>query len=240
VRAACKKRVTELTAVIPTVVFLVKDSTGRDQTEVQVSMDGETLADHLDGSPLAVDSGQHHFTFEVAGQPSFDQSFLIDQGNRGRRESITLPAPPPPAPPPEAAVATSETTPGAAAGGSSHGPWRPVAFGVGGVGVAGLIVGGGTGGLAVSKWNASQSECASAAQCPQHSQSVSDHNSASGLATVSTIAFVAGGVAVAGAALLFFMAPGKAEANTTPGATSVRVIPSVGPGGGSLTVRGVF
>jgi hypothetical protein len=77
VKAACKKRATDLATAIPTVIFAVKDASGKDVTDVKVSMDGEALADHIDGSALSVDPGQHTFTFAAAGVPPIDQSFLL-------------------------------------------------------------------------------------------------------------------------------------------------------------------
>jgi hypothetical protein len=239
VRAACKKRVAELTPGIPTVIFAVKDSAGSAVTDVRVSMDGDSIADHLDGTGISVDAGQHTFTFEASGHPSLDQPLLIMQGKKDRRETITLADPPPP-PPPEVVASDATASSDASKGGGSGGLVRPLAFGLGGVGVASVIVGGVTGGLALSKWNSSTSECGSPTQCPNHAQSVSDHNGASSLATVSTITFVAGGVSLAAATLLFFLSPSRSEANATPGATSWRVSPSVGPGGGGMTVEGAF
>jgi len=245
VRATCKKYVTYLTAAIPTVEFFATDELGHDMFDVKVSMDGEPLVDHLEGAAIPVDPGEHTFTFEVAGQPPVNHSFLIVQGKKNRREVMTLLASPPHGPPPVAVgPARPEAMPGADSGGTSPSPWKTVAFTTGGVGVASLLVGGIAGGVALSKWNASQSECASPTQCQNHSQSVQDHDSALSLATVSTVTFVIGGAALAGATLLLLLSPSRsAEAATAP-ATSLRVIPSVGPGlavrGGTMTVGGVF
>jgi hypothetical protein len=238
VRAACKKRVTDLNGSIPSIVFLAQDHAGHDLAAVRVSMDGDAIADHLDGTALSIDPGQHQFTFETDGLPTVEQSFLIVQGQKDRREVIAF-APPKPVPPPIAVV--SNAPPGADSGtGKPWGTQRTLALGIGGVGVASLIVGGVTGGLAISKWNASQSECGSTAQCPDHAQSVSDHNAASTLAVVSTITFIAGGAAVAAATLLFFTAPSQSAASATQGAKQLHVSPSVGPYGGGLTLEGAF
>jgi hypothetical protein len=139
----------------------------------------------------------------------------------------------------EVAVASKpEATPDADKGGSSHGPLRTIAWVTGGVGVACLIAGGVTGGMAISKWNASQSEC-STTQCPSHAQAVSDHDSASSLATVSTVLFVAGGAALATGTLLFFLSPSRGDEKGTEAATW-RARPTVGPHGAGLSLEGVF
>jgi hypothetical protein len=240
VRAACKKRLATLGAAIPTIAFAAKDSAGHDLSDVTVSMDGESLADHLDGTALSADPGAHTFTFQVAGQPSMDQSFVLTEGQKNRHETVTFPAPPPPpAPAPVATAPPSSTDADTGASGSSHGPLRTVAFVVGGIGIAGLVVGGVTGALALSKSNASQSACGSASDCPQHSASVSDYNSASSLSTVSTIAFVGGGVALAAGVTFFLLSPRRGEASPAP-ATAFRVDPVVGVNTGGVTFKGVF
>jgi hypothetical protein len=233
VRAACKKRAASLNLAIPTIVFAVKDSTGHDVTDVRVSVDGDSLADHIDATALSVDPGQHTFTFDTGGQPSFDQSFLITEAQKDRHETITLPAPPPPPPPPVVAATDSGTS------GSSGGTMKLLAYGLGGVGLASIVVGGVMGGLAISKWHDSESECGSPTQCPNHTQSVSDHNTASTFATVSTITLIAGGVALATGVTLFFVAPKKTEGGAPQG-TSLRVDPLLGPGVEGLKLEGLF
>jgi hypothetical protein len=241
VRAACKKRAAALDAAIPTIIFLAKDQAGRDLSEVRVSMDGASLADRLDGTALSVDPGQHTFTFEVSGQTPVDQSFLINQKEKDRRETITLTVPPPP--PPVAVVAATPSEPGADTGtSSSRGPLRTAAFVLGGVGVASLVAGGVTGGLAISKWHSSESECGSATQCPDHAQSVGDHNAASTLATISTVTVIVGGVALATGVTLFFVAPRRTEQPANAGAAGafLEFDPILGPGTGGMALKGVF
>jgi hypothetical protein len=236
VRTACRKRAGDLSVAIPTIIFTAKDSTGQSLTDVKVTMDGDSFADRLDGNTaLSADPGQHTFTFEIAGQAPMDQSFLLTDGQKDRRETVTFPAPPPP-PAPVAAVGSSGTD---SSSGTSNGPLRPIAYTLGGVGAASLIVGGVTGAIAISKKNASESACGSATQCSNHAESVSDHNTASSLATVSTITFIAGGVALAAGVTLFFLAPKKSESGTPQG-TSFRVDPVLGPLGGGLKMEGSF
>lgn len=239
VKAACTKRVVALNKAIPTIIFVAKDKNdeSHELTDVKVSMDGEPLTDHLDGTALSVDPGQHTFTFEVTGQPSVDQSFLITEGQKDRRETVTLAAPPPP-PPPAVAVETPSPT-DASASGSSR-PLRTVGLVAGGVGVAGLVAGGVVGGLALGKWHTSESECESATQCSNHAQSVSDHSSATSLATVSTALLIVGGVALATGVTLFFVAPKKEGAAAPPPSAFFEVSPILAPGNAGMMVKGVF
>jgi|HubBroStandDraft_4_1064222.scaffolds.fasta_scaffold15428_2 hypothetical protein len=236
VRKACQKRVADLATAIPTVVFLVKDSKGHGVSAVNVSLDGDSLADHLDGTALSVDPGQHTFTFETAGMPPYDQSFLIIEGQKDRHETITLPAPAPASPPPPPVAPVVGTADGATTHSS---PMTPVAFGLGGVGLATLIVGAVTGALADSKWHDSESECGTATQCPNHAQSVNDHNTASSLATVSTVTLIAGGAALAAGVTLFFAAPKATDEKPSQG-LSLRVDPLLGPGVEGFRLEGHF
>src|ERR1700690_180086 len=65
VRDDCMQRLDELERAQPTIVFDVKDSAGKDISAVAVTVDGRRLADRLDGRAIAVDSGEHTFSFLV-------------------------------------------------------------------------------------------------------------------------------------------------------------------------------
>jgi hypothetical protein len=67
VRETCQLRVRDLNAAIPTIVFLAKDAAGQDIVAVKVLMDGEPIGDRLDGTAIAVDPGQHKFSFGAPG-----------------------------------------------------------------------------------------------------------------------------------------------------------------------------
>ena len=98
VRTECIRRVTELNAAIPTVVFEAKDPAGNDLSDVKVTMDGQPLAERLDGPALTIDPGVHLFVFEAPGQPAVQKKFVIREGDRERRERITLGKAPPSVP----------------------------------------------------------------------------------------------------------------------------------------------
>jgi hypothetical protein len=107
---------------------------------------------------------------------------------------------------------------------------------VGGVGVAGLALGSIFGAMSMSKWSSAQSDCKSATDCTNHAQALSDKDAASSNATISTVAFVGGGIALAAGAALFFLAPAGGGSS----GTALRVAPSVGPGSAGAVVKGVF
>ena len=67
---------------MPTVVFEAKDAAGAIVFAVKVKMDGDLLAERLQGSALPIDPGEHTFTFEVAGRPSVEKHLMIFEGEK--------------------------------------------------------------------------------------------------------------------------------------------------------------
>jgi len=144
-------------------------------------------------------------------------------------ESAPLAASPPspaevPAPPQEAAPLPSPVAPEA-----SHGLGSQRAFGLvaGAIGVVGLGVGAAFGVLAMTKQSSAQNTCPNP-QCPTQ-DGVNAWNDAGSAGNVATVGFVVGGVALAGAAVLWFTAPSSGTVTTKL---------SVGPGG--VQVRGTW
>jgi hypothetical protein len=90
IRAECLRRVADTNVAIPTIVFEAKDASGNDLSVVKVSMDGQTLAEQLEGPALSIDPGVHVFTFETPGQPVVQKRFVIREGEKDRRERITI------------------------------------------------------------------------------------------------------------------------------------------------------
>jgi hypothetical protein len=248
VRDDCIKRLDEIDRVQPTLVFDVQDAAGRDVIAVRVTVDGALLTDRLSGASVPIDPGEHVFTFEAEGHPPVQRTLLVKENDKDRKEHIVvgaasagpLVATPPPAPavgpkpsapettapPAPPAESRSSSAPRASASGA-----KTAAFVVSGAGVVGLAVGGIFGALSFAKWGSAQSECLSATSCTSHPLAVSDRSDAVTDATVSTVAFVAGGVALAAGATLFFVARSG---------SAVAIAPSVGPGGSGMVVKGAF
>ena len=228
IRKECIHRVDEVDAAIPTLIFEAKDAGGNDLGAVKVTMDGEVLAERLDGTALPIDPGEHTFVLETAGLPLVQKHFVLREGQKDRRETVTfvplapppptakpaLPPPPAPAPPP---------TPEHADG---MGAQRVIALVAGGVGIVGLGFGTAFGLAALSKRNSAQQECAAQCATPD---GVSMWSDAKSTANVSTVGFVVGGVALAGAAVLWFTAPAGGHATA-----------QVGIGPGALRVSGAW
>lgn len=229
VRDDCASRLDALEKVIPSVVFLAKDPSGHEFTDVSVKIDGEPLADRLDGTALAVDPGQHTFTFELQGRPTFTHSLMVHEGDRAIHERVVVPAetvpaampePAPPAPIAPTQPVTVETPVVTPVAPSSAGQGQRVAgIVLSAVGVAGLGVGGVLGALTGVSWSSSKDNC-NLTQCPNRAQALSDRDAALTMATGSNIAFAAGGVLLAAGIVVFLTAP--------HGGRTVGVLPNAG------------
>ncbi|MFO0737495.1 MAG: hypothetical protein U0270_16505 [Labilithrix sp.] len=198
VREDCTQRLDELAQHQPTIVLAARDVRGADIVKVVVKMDGTLLAERLDGRALAIDPGEHVFTFEATGMLPLERRIVVHEGAQARVESVTLadaaPAPAPaPAPTVVAKPASTATRTGAIA--------------MGGAGVVGLGVGAVLGLMAASRWQDAKDACPSAERCAYES-ATSSKSSAEGLATGSTVSFVAGATLLLGGALVYWLAPG--------------------------------
>jgi hypothetical protein len=243
VRADCTRRLDELEAAAPTIAFEIKDASGADvTTAVRVTLDGQPLSDRLTGQAMPVDPGEHTFIFEAPGHAPVTRTLTVTEGVKGRGEVITL-VPLAPGGPTSSGPAPVSPTPGPVPPGpatpesSGMAPLKVVGLALGGAGVAGLVVGGVFGGLAFSKASAQKSACASAASCSDHGGAVQDRSSGETDSTISTVAFVAGGALLAGGAVLFLVGRKPAEAQAS---AHLLVLPSAGPGGGGVMLRGEF
>jgi hypothetical protein len=88
VRQECSRRVDEVNASMPTVVFEVKDDRESDLSAVRVQLDGQLLTERLEGTALSIDPGEHTFRFEASGMRPIDRRFVIRVGEKERRERI--------------------------------------------------------------------------------------------------------------------------------------------------------
>ncbi len=191
-------------------------------------LDGKPIAEKVDGTPIEVDPGEHEFTLTAPGEAPVKLKVVLREGDRARRERVVIGAPPP-----ETALATGPGAPAIAAAdrGASQ---RLVALGLGLGGVAAIGMGTAFGLSASAKWSSAQDGCSSASACPDHDASVRDRDGAKTAATLSTIAFIAGGAAMAAGAVLYLTAP------KGPKRTGLGVTPFGMPSGGGLSIQGVL
>jgi hypothetical protein len=249
VRAACEARVRQLNEAIPRIVFEVKDASGNDLSAVAVTVDGQPFADHLDGTAIAVDPGEHTFSFAVPGEAKVFKHTVIYEGDRNRHELVLIGdasavARPPSASGPPGAQAAGAPAPSTgvqpAAGSKGLGTQKVVGLAVGGAGVAGLGIGTIFGALGMSAWSDVKTACqpGTPSRCPITAQPTASSklSAAQTDATVSTVGLIAGGVLLATGAVVFLTARHH-EVSTAP---TVAVAPTVGPGQTGLFLSGAF
>jgi hypothetical protein len=247
VREACQNRITQLNSAIPTVVFEVKDADGNDLSHVAVTMDGEPLADRLDGTPIPLDPGEHTFVFAVGGYTKQEKRLVVYQGETNRRERIQFAVPlarPSPTPasgsqgepasnPPPAEQAPSSASLGL-------GFQRVIGLTLAGVGVVGVGVGSVLGLVASSAWSRVKAACgpggpsSCATDDANRSSVVSDRDTAQKDGTLATITIIGGGALIATGLVLFLTGPQRESA------TPVALSPSLGPGQAGFACRGAF
>ncbi len=212
---------------------------------IAVTRDGTSTSQASWGVPIPVDVGTHTVVASAPGHRTFKTTIAIRTD--GDRDEVIVPKLE--AAPAGTAAATSDHPAGAAGtdadSGSRGSSQRTVGFIVGGVGVAGLAVGAITGLIAIGKNNDSKQLCPTSGACAS-SAAVDDADSAKKLGTVSTIAFIAGGLGVGFGAALVLTAPsssteragGVAPAAKT--ARSLRIVPSTDGRSAGMTFLGAF
>jgi hypothetical protein len=232
VREDCTERLDELARVVPSIIFAAKDGAGHDLSAVAVTIDGKPFVDHLDGSALELDPGEHSFNFTSGTFPPATLTLVIREGERGRHEAIVIGPPPakatlaerkqevpdPAAPTSDAGSRSEQRTPGSAQ--------RVAGWTMLGVGAAGIVVGSVFGLESKAKHEQAKS-CTTT--CPD----VLSHNAnedALKFGNISTVAFIVGAVGVAGGLTLWLTAK--------PAETSSSA--SLGVGFGSMQLRGTF
>jgi serine/threonine-protein kinase len=232
-----RSRAASLEAKLPTLTIVVPAAA--DRPDLTVTRDGEPVGRPAWGTPIPVDPGAHAVQASAPGRKTWQGQTRVD--GAGAKASIEVPALEPDA---AAAPAPGATT-SAPASGSTAAPAQPAppetpstsspgstqrAIGLilGGVGIVGVGIGAVFGFVAKSDNDGVGGNC-NQGVCNQ--QGLSSLDSAHSAATVSTIAFAAGGAALAGGALLYFLAP-----RATSG-TGLLVAPSAGPHTASLELR---
>jgi hypothetical protein len=232
IRNECTRRVADVMAAIPTIVFEAKDVSGKDVSAVKVSVDGEPLATQLDGTALSIDPGVHMFSFETAGQPKIEKQLVIREGQKGRHEPVTFgsagpvaPAPVVAPPAPVAAekpktTAPTEPAPTKSVESSGLGAQKTAAIVVAGVGVVGVGIGAAFGLRAMSKFNQANAACPG--DCPDQN-GVDLWKSTTTAGNIATAGFIVGGVGLAAGAALWFTAKPSASTEVSVGPGSIEL-----------------
>lgn len=220
VREDCTQRLNELTSAVPSLIFSAKDGTGRVLSAVAVTIDGKPWVDHLDGSALEVDPGQHTFTFQAAGFPPATVKLQIREREHALRQEILLGPPP--------AEGTSSTQPATTDGNAPISTQRILAWTALGLGATGILVGSVFGLKSKSKHDDAK---ACGTTCPDE-PSYQANEDAIKFGNISTASFIVGAVGLAGGVALWVTAK--------PSQASSKANAQIGLGLGSLQLRGNF
>ncbi len=168
----------------------------------KVLLDGEPLDNASLGVKRPVNPGDHKVEASAAGFVSQDRRFSVESGELTEVSFELLPAP-------EAAQPTEGLRPISIAG-----------FAALGLGVAGLAVGGVTGGMAMGRHGELTDACPGNVCAADQGDNLDSYRT---LGTVSTAGFVAGGVFAAVGATLVILGSGSDEPATSFDARGLRV-----------------
>lgn len=207
-----------------------------------VTRDGAKIGAGEWGVAIPVDPGEHVVAASAAGREPWEARAAVRESSA----SVTVPLL---APVPEAVAAPAAPLGPPARDAAAPPPpswWTPLRTGgvvAIGVGAATLLTGVVLGAVANGDYDDARAQCADGARgCP--ASAVSDADSAYGLASGATIAFVAGAVVAAGGAaiVLFAPSPSTSPSSASSTASSSASSPSlrVTAGAGSVVLGGSF
>ncbi|WP_438014450.1 hypothetical protein WMF18_26525 [Sorangium sp. So ce315] len=217
-----------------------------------VTRDGNRLGAAALGVALPVDPGEHRVSTQAPGGPVWEQRVTIAEGET---KTLTLeikeapaPAPTPVPAPPSRDPAPQAPTPMPPAAPEPAPPpagRRTAMYVAGGVGAAGVVVGGLMGALVLGKKSIVDQHCGSAIGAGDEkacdATGVDAAKSGNTMALVSTIGFGVGLAGLGAAAVLYLTEPKAAgpAIGATPAWVSAGVL-QVGPTGAILGARGSF
>lgn len=217
--------------------------TAPDLAGLEVTQDGQVVGRAMWGSAVPVDPGSHTVSAKAPGNRTWTKTVAV--GRDGARVAVVVPSlelepvAPAPAvpvagPAPEALAIGGAVTPAGAETAPKLSSQRTVAYVVGGVGAAGLVVGAVFGVMRGSAISERDGICPTNRCTRDESNRIDDlTNKAKSDAMISNIAFGVGAAALVGGAVLFFTAPRSQPAKAATG-----IQPWGGPGSAGLAVRG--
>ena len=187
-------------------------SPGSDVPTLEVKLDGNVVGRPTLGVALPVDPGAHRVAASASGKQPWETSVSIPPGPAEIVVSLPVlgdaPAAPASGEPDASSSPTSDRAPAAS------NTQRILAYGLGGLGVVGIGVGTVFGLKAISKNDESNEKGCTGNGCTASAAAIREDAQAAG--TLSTVAFVVGGAALAGGVVLFLTAPSATEHAGTP------------------------
>jgi hypothetical protein len=183
------------------------------------------------GIALPVDPGEHVVTTQAPGGPVHEQRFTISLDEKKTVElEVEVGAAAPAAAAPSDAVGVNVDSRDTSDPGQGR---RTIAFVVGGVGVAGVVVGAIMGGLTLGKKSTIDDHC-DGPRCDAEGKDAADSAQTTGL--VSTIGFGVGIAGLAAGTVLLLTAPKKQEASARGWTPTI----ALGPRGAGAGVQGAW
>lgn len=216
-----------------------------------VKRDGAVVAEAALGLGLPVDPGEHVVSTQAPGGALWEQKFTIAKGEK-KPLVLEVKAAPTGEARPAMVAPVVETTPESAkqaelppATGAGTNSRRAAAYAIGGVGVAGLVLGGVMGGLTLGKKSTIESHCGKAigalSELDCDKIGLDAAGSANTLGLVSTIGFAAGLAGVGAAVVLLLTEPKPAKPTTGARGPWISAdVLSAGPTGATLGAHGSF
>lgn len=222
--SSCKRKLDDLKARIPTLVFAAVAPSGEETTDVQISVDDTLAFDQLPNRPTQFDPGEYEFVFTHADASPVAKTLVIRESeNRTVRIEFGTSA---------ADGSPGPTTPVTES--SFWSPLRTTGLVTGLVGVAGIGVAAALGISANSKNAESEQRCDTSVtpnRCDV--QGVELREDAQRLGGLATASFIAGGVAVAGGVTMILLGDDDTEPAASPATGRLRL--GVAPAGVMLT-----
>lgn len=220
---------------------------------VMITRDGIEFTEASLGIGLPLDPGEHVLTTTVGSGPVHEQRITLARGEKKTVElevkepaEVPVEAPPPAVAtrPPSlsseqapAPLVAPAARPGASTGeGGGMSGRRIGALVAGGIGVAGLALGGVTGGIALSKKSVIEEHCQGNI-CDAEGKAAADASKLPGL--LSTIGFGIGAAGIAAGAVLW-LTDSSGSAGTGQVKRGVRATVDAGPAGAALRLKGVW
>lgn len=205
-------------------------STDADLPGLVIKRDGLVVPRENFGVADPLDPGDHTVEASAPGKTTWSRTSQLDSGGS---VDVTVPV-----------LKTAENSPTpevSSAAGSDSTPQRGssqrlIGLVAAGVGVVGIGVGSYFGLSAKSKHDDSQTHCRTSTQCDP--AGIDLNSDAQHAATLSTITFGIGLVALAGGAALYFTSPRDSAPQTT--SARIRVVPAVSPTQAGLGMQGTW
>jgi hypothetical protein len=225
-------------ALLPSVPELTLTLPPASPAGTRVTRDGAPVAEAALGAPMRVDPGEHVLTVQAPGGPVLERRVRLA---KGEKKAILLDVKEAAAPAAALAVAPVATPPPPEQGPSGR---RVGAFVAGGAGVAGVVLGAVTGGLALAKKSTVDANCGSGIHASDptacNGTGLAAANSLKTLGLVSTVGLAVGAAGLGVGVVLFATEP-KATAMHTGSAPwmGVELLPA-GTSGAAARMTGAW